>query len=315
MRRFNPKLVTDQLAQYATSRHGKLLAKGDTKVATCVSCHGVHGILPVSDARSSVYPTNVAKTCAHCHADATHMAGYKIPTDQFAKYQRSIHGELLLVKRDLSAPTCNNCHGNHGAYPPGADSVAAVCGQCHPTNKDLFVASPHKAAFARRGLPECVACHGNHEVRRTSDDMLGVGEVAVCIGCHAADSNGYQAAARMRTTVDGLRETIATATAGVSSAAVVGMEVSEAEFALQDAREVLVHTRTAVHAFDPAALEKVASAGTEKASTAGKTAAAALVELGDRRWMAIIPLGMIAIVGVLLYRKIRTLDDDRPPAA
>src|SRR6266571_2425946 len=35
MRQFNPSLRTDQLSQYKTSVHGKLLAKGDGKVAVC----------------------------------------------------------------------------------------------------------------------------------------------------------------------------------------------------------------------------------------------------------------------------------------
>ena len=41
-----------------------------------------------------------------------------------------------------------------------------------------------------------------------------------------------------------------------------------------------------------------------------RTAQAALVELADRRRLAIIPLAMIAIVAGLLYWKIRTLGGD-----
>jgi Cytochrome c3 len=49
MRQYNPSLHTDQLSQYKTSVHGKLFAEGDTKVAVCVDCHGVHGLRPASD--------------------------------------------------------------------------------------------------------------------------------------------------------------------------------------------------------------------------------------------------------------------------
>jgi predicted CXXCH cytochrome family protein len=314
MRRFDPQLPTDQLAQYRTSVHGRRLAEGDTQVATCVSCHGVHGILEPGDARGPVFPSNLAQTCARCHADPSRMAAYGLRTDQLAKYQRSVHGHLLLIERDLSAPTCNDCHGNHGAYPPGADSVASVCGQCHVINKELFLASPHQAAFARLGLPECVTCHGNHEVSRTSDEMLGVGAVAVCVGCHPPESKGYEGARRMRADVDRLRVALKDAEQTLARAAAAGMEVSEPEFALQGARESLVQTRNQVHAFDPAALEKVASAGTETAAAAGRAGQAALVEFANRRWMALIPLGAIALVGVLLYRKIRALQEEDPPS-
>ncbi len=312
MRRFNPNLPTDQLAQYWTSRHGQRLAAGDAKVATCVSCHGVHGILSPGNAGSPVHPTRVAETCARCHADASYMAGYDIPTDQFAKYKRSVHGQMLLVQLDTSAPTCNDCHGNHGAFPPGATSVDAVCGQCHPVNRDFFVASPHKAAFDRQGLPECVVCHGNHEVLRATDDMLGTGEGSVCIRCHAPDSKGYAAADQMRSAVARLRGAIDGAQQAVVRANAAGMEVSEAEFTLQEAREALVQTRNQVHTVDPASLEKVAGPGVDTATVVERTANGALVELANRRWLAIIPLAIIAIVSGLLYRKIRALDAEEP---
>ena len=49
MRQYNPSLRTDQLAQYKTSVHGQRLAHGDTKVAVCIDCHGVHGLRPASE--------------------------------------------------------------------------------------------------------------------------------------------------------------------------------------------------------------------------------------------------------------------------
>ena len=313
MRRYDPQLSTDQLAEFRTSVHGRRLAAGDTKVATCVSCHGVHGILPASDARSPVHPTNVPTMCARCHSDPAHMAGYAIPTEQLLQYQRSVHGHLLLVQRDVAAPACNDCHGNHGAFPPGADSVAMVCGQCHPVNKDLFLSSPHRSAFQRLGLAECVACHGNHEVLRPTDDMLGTGPTAVCIGCHAPDSNGYRAAAEMRSAVGALSGAIAAAEEALGRATTAGMEVSEQEFALQETREALVKTRNEVHAFDLAALQELARPATEKAQGVERTARVALDEFAARRRLAIIPLGVIAVVGVLLYAKIRSLDRKLPP--
>ena len=69
MKRYNPALRIDQQAEYLTSVHGKLLSKGDQTVATCVSCHGNHGIRPVNHPLSRVYPQNVARTCGKCHAD------------------------------------------------------------------------------------------------------------------------------------------------------------------------------------------------------------------------------------------------------
>lgn len=308
IRQFNPSLHTDQLADYQASIHGRRLAEGDTKVATCVSCHGVHGILPVSDTRSPVYPTNVAKMCSRCHADPMYMADYKIPTDQFVQYQRSVHAEALLLKHDLSAPTCNNCHGNHGAYPPGAESVAAACGQCHSINRQLFVASPHHAAYIRLGLAECAICHGNHQINRTNDEMLGTGDVAVCITCHGQGSAAYEAAADMRAAVDRLTGAIGEAERVIHEAAAAGMEVTHAELSLRKAQEALVRARNEVHAANADTVERVADTGIEVARHAQQAGTEALRQLRARRWGALLPLVLLVLIAILVYRKIRDLE-------
>lgn len=219
MKRFRPELRVDQEQEYWTSRHGKALKAGDTKVATCVDCHGVHGIRSVDDGRSPVFSKNVAETCSKCHSDPSHMEGYRlddgrpIPTDQFALWQQSVHGRAMLDREDLSAPTCNDCHGNHGAVPPGIESISFVCGQCHGREAELFRASSKEAGFRRHeeflsamdgadcttchempdafaqlgsvhSLTECTTCHGNHGVLRPTVAMLGPLPETPCDFCH-----------------------------------------------------------------------------------------------------------------------------------
>ena len=69
MQGFKPKPIVDQYAQYLTSTHGKQMAKGETRVATCSDCHGAHGIRAGGDAKSPVAPANVTAPCARCHSD------------------------------------------------------------------------------------------------------------------------------------------------------------------------------------------------------------------------------------------------------
>jgi hypothetical protein len=223
MKRYKPELRVDQLQEYKTSQHGKLLAQGDVKVATCVDCHGVHGILAPSNPDSPVYPTHVAETCANCHADAQHMSGYKLadgsplPTNQFAQWKRSVHAAALLDKGDFSAPTCNDCHGNHGATPPGVESVAFVCGQCHGREADLFRKSPKHAGFQDHNdyladgstcadchedsepqskvteihqFTECTTCHGNHAIVSPRITMLAPLPEVPCAFCHEPGPGG-----------------------------------------------------------------------------------------------------------------------------
>lgn len=172
MKRFNPQARIDQLAEYRTSVHGQLNAKGDPVPATCVDCHGIHGIRPVSSPQSPAYPTNVPKTCARCHSDSTRMAPYKIATNQYDNYRLSVHATALLEQGDLAAPACNDCHGNHGAAPPEVKSVAHVCGQCHGREAVLFEGSSHKAIFEQRKAPDCIVCHGNHRIGHPTPELF-----------------------------------------------------------------------------------------------------------------------------------------------
>jgi hypothetical protein len=305
MRTFNPQARVDQYSEYLTSVHGKRNQAGDPKVATCTDCHSVHGIRPVSDPNSPVYPTNVAATCGHCHADSQRMAGYGIPMDQMAQYDKSVHGQALIKDRDLSAPTCNDCHGNHGAAPPGVDSVANVCGQCHAGQSDLFNQSPHRAAFARAGFPACESCHGNHEIQRTSDAMLGVEPPATCLLCHDKGSAGYDVAAAMKAGIVGLRGNLDAAQQVLGRAERAGMEVGRPLYDLTEGRDRLVRARVEVHRFNLTVLTKTLEEGNRIAAGAKQSGEQALAELAYRRKGLAISAVILMSMIVMLVLKIR----------
>jgi predicted CXXCH cytochrome family protein len=308
MRKFDPSFPTNQRERFHTSVHGKRLAEGDEKVATCTSCHGVHGIRSGRQADSPVYPANIPATCGGCHSNSVHMAGYEIPTDQEAEYRRSVHGQLLLQRRDLSAPACNTCHDNHGASPPGVTSIAQVCGQCHVNNMDLFVASPHKPAFDALDLPECVVCHGDHGVQRISDEALGVEAGAICVRCHQSGSDGWTAAKQMRETIDELKGRMAIADALLTKAESAGMEVSDARYEFQEVASLLIQARTGAHRASAEYVEEVAAPGIELAGKTEKIALAALAEATARRRHLFFPLAVIAVTILLLALKLRSLE-------
>lgn len=297
MRQYNPSLRTDQLAQYKTSVHGKLLAQGDLKVAVCTDCHGVHGLRPASDTRSKVHPLNVAQTCSRCHADAAYMKGHAIPTDQFAKYSKSVHFDALTVRGDLSAPTCTTCHGNHGAAPPGVGTVQNVCSTCHVFQAQLFERSPHKAAFRSAGLPGCVACHSNHGVLHPSDALLGTGPQSVCTNCHSSGDPGYQAAEETHKKLTALDGAIRDADALLALAESSGMEISEARTEQDQARDALTKARVSVHHFKTDAVDEDVQTGM-KIAVKTKLAGEGALKERDYRRMGL-GFSLLAIVAVL----------------
>jgi hypothetical protein len=275
MKKSNPGLRVDQFQQYKTSVHGIKWAKGDAKVAVCTDCHGIHDIRAPSDLRSKVHPTNIATTCSHCHADAEYMKPYGIATDQFANYQKSVHHEAMMVRGDMSAPTCTTCHGNHGAAPPGVADVTHVCSNCHVFQAQLFDSSPHKQAFANMNLPGCVTCHSNHLIKHPTDEMIGTGPRAVCVQCHSGGDPGYRLASEMSARLTELAKALTASDAILGHAERQGMEVSQAQQQEAQARDALLKARVTIHSFNDEQLKKDTDAGlkiTRQTTAAGEKA-------------------------------------------
>jgi predicted CXXCH cytochrome family protein len=303
--KFRPRQRVDQLAQYQTSVHGKRLAAGDEAVATCIDCHSVHDIRETRDPQSPTYPTRLPQTCARCHADAGHMAKYKIGTAQFADYKTSVHWEALSKGNDLSAPNCATCHGNHGATPPQVGSIAEVCGTCHVVFQELFSKSPHQAAFAELGA--CVVCHSNHAVKRPSDALLA-GPDAICSQCHDESSAGGKTAMEMSSLLKSLSDSVQRSDAILERSRSYGMEVSEALLRQGEAKENLVKARVAVHAFRADAVRTPVTAGLAVTTETWKAGEAALRERDYRRLGLSFSLGFILITLGGLWLTIRRIE-------
>jgi len=308
MKRFNPHLRVDQLSEYRTSVHGKKNAEGDPRPAICVDCHGVHGIRAVSDPRSSVYPTNLAPTCARCHASADVMKPYNLATNQYESYRTSVHAKALHDKGDLSAPTCNDCHGSHGAVPPGVGAVANVCGSCHGREATLFRETEAKKKMDLSLCIQCMVCHDNHAVQPPKPEMLGVGPQSTCTGCHSPGDPEYQMAADMANAAATLRERLATAKDTLDRAERAGMEVSADRFALQEGQNKLVEVRVLTHSFDRERFLAAAGEGTAVADGGIAAGRRAFRELRNRRLGLGVSLLVILAVITGLYLKLRQIE-------
>ncbi len=328
MRHYQPSPRTDQLREYWTSGHGiALKTKGDTKVATCISCHGKphgsaadrveHGILAIDNLASPVYRTRVAKTCAHCHADANLMAGYEfhghpLGHEQYAHWRESVHGRALMDNGDLSAPTCNNCHGNHGAVPPTVTSVANACGTCHGRIAELFNGTKMKHRFEEEKLPGCATCHTAHQIQHPTEKMVGMQAGTFCVRCHkngryGATLAGATAAREIRQGLDELKRRIALAQTTLARAGDLGMEVSQPEFELHKAVSSLTNARTLVHSFAVTPVAAALAQGEKVTTDVQGKAEKALREHRFRRvWLAASLVPILVVIGMLLLY-IRTL--------
>jgi hypothetical protein len=241
-------LLTNQYDLYRIGVHGqRLFAKGDTNVAVCTDCHPIHAMMKTSDPRSSVYATNVPKTCAKCHSDEKLMKPYEIPIDQYEKFADSVHGEALLKRRlTRGVPNCATCHGNHGVAPPGVRDVSKICGQCHPNERDYFNQSPHREAVDKGKMTECDSCHNHHDIAQATlqlfDTSCGKNR------CHEKNSDEFKLGQEIKALIIKANKALDNTRQVVQNAENRAVYTIQYEFTIDEAytniQQVLSHTHT-----------------------------------------------------------------------
>jgi len=184
------------LTDYDKSVHGAALLSGNGKAANCVNCHGSHEMQKSLNPISQTNKTHIPDVCGNCHPQIAQ------------EYKSSIHGTAVL-KGNVEAPSCTNCHGEHNimkAHDPKSPVAPAnvssrVCTPCHSSMKlsekygiaanrsQTFNLSYHGLA-ARGGSAEvanCASCHGIHNIKPSSDPASTVNKanlVKTCGKCH-----------------------------------------------------------------------------------------------------------------------------------
>ena len=165
--------------------------------------------------------------------------GYTLPDGiaaadhQLADYQKSVHYAALTKGNDLSAPTCNDCHGNHGAAPPGVGGR-----QCLRHLSRGVRAEVRDQRARGRFRQGCVECHSNHAVLKPSDADAGRRRhrpsARPCHSGATTSRQGAAAAASMRGDIERLKTGIdAVGGALLARLRNAGIEVSDQQLALR----------------------------------------------------------------------------------
>ncbi|MCI0342497.1 MAG: hypothetical protein L0216_15380, partial [Planctomycetales bacterium] len=192
------------------------------------------------------------------------------------------------------------CHGNHGAVPPGVETVGAVCGKCHAVEREHFERGPHAAPAGRGEMEPCVACHGNHRIVPAGDATYGA-----CARCHEEGTKGAAVAAEVRGILADARGRLARVVSDVAEAERQGLDPDRERGLLEEARTDLLRLRPAQHALDPAEIRGIASRVAATAEGIGASLAEAR-EARTRRRLALLPVGAFLVLmsaGVALKRR------------
>ncbi len=189
--------ISDPLSAYNKSVHGiALMSEENFDAATCISCHGLHGIRSMNDPQSPIHWQNVSETCGACHGE------------EYEQYAESVHGKAV-AKGVRDAPVCTDCHGEHQVQSPADPQspihplrVSAItCERCHsseliverygiaPSRVATFEESYHGLAIKGGSLAaaNCASCHGIHNILASSDPnsmIFPANLKTTCGSCH-----------------------------------------------------------------------------------------------------------------------------------
>jgi hypothetical protein len=130
---------------------------------------------------------NPNEACLMCHADASAKAssGKSIAVDAKV-FAGSVHGQMQFK--------CTDCHTDVSTekLPHATKLKPANCGSCHDAAVKEYEATAH--AKARNGgnmvAATCSDCHGNHDIRKSSDEKSRTFYTNVegtCAACHGND--------------------------------------------------------------------------------------------------------------------------------
>lgn len=191
------------IRQYEKSIHFRAIEKsGLTLSASCVDCHGGHGIRAAGEARSSVSRESIIQTCGRCHVG--------IRRD----YLEGVHGKDY-VKGITDVPVCTDCHSEHAILSAqDAESkvyvtrVAELCARCHdnltiarqynmsPSRLKSYSDTYHGTAlkYGETRVANCSSCHGVHDIRAASDPQSSINPTRLpvtCGRCHAGAGKNF----------------------------------------------------------------------------------------------------------------------------
>jgi predicted CXXCH cytochrome family protein len=134
--------------RYATSVHGRDVARDITDVPTCVDCHRTHDI---GGPHQAGWKTSTPEICGRCHSDPERMKKYGLSTAVLKTYASDFHGKTAALHKGSGGDEqsfvalCTDCHGVHdivrardGNSQVIQANLANTCRKCHPNASNTF---------------------------------------------------------------------------------------------------------------------------------------------------------------------------------
>lgn len=167
------------------SKHSLVIDEEDLRSSVhsklrCADCHfgfssKEHPDRDFKDKRNFTIVTS--ETCRRCHFD------------KYTKTLESIHFNILL-KGNLSAPVCVDCHGAHAINSGRKEKIQSArrCETCHESIYRTYALSVHGKSLLstnNQDVPVCSDCHRAHDITdpKMADFRNNIPQM--CSNCHA----------------------------------------------------------------------------------------------------------------------------------
>lgn len=179
-------VVVENIDAYKKSFHARTNQDDPTRPnASCDDCHSSHSFsVPAKDSpQYAELRLGIPETCGKsCHEESL---------ETFAE---SVHGRLVLEKRDVKGAVCSDCHTSHSvgntSAAPFKLAITADCGNCHEENFKSYKSTYH-GQINTLGYPytaKCYDCHGSHGILEIKDPLSKVHpdqRMKTCKECHS----------------------------------------------------------------------------------------------------------------------------------
>ena len=168
-------LLTIDKAGFEASIHGK-------EQVACTDCHADINGFPHPD-----YSKDGLREFNYSLYQATQTACQSCHEQEALNAMSGVHQQTLEAGNH-NAAMCADCHNPHYAESAaGREEVPDVCARCHSDIAATYKESVHGAALIGEGnpdVPNCIVCHGNHNITdpRTAEFRNNI--PLLCARCH-----------------------------------------------------------------------------------------------------------------------------------
>jgi len=168
-------LLTIDKAAFEESVHGK-------EQVACADCHADMDGFPHPD-----YAKDGLREFNYSLYKATQSACQSCHEEEASNAMSGVH-ELTLETGNHNAAMCADCHNPHYAESAaGREEVPDVCARCHSDIAATYKESVHGAALLDENnpdVPNCIICHGNHNITDPRTVEFRNNIPLLCARCH-----------------------------------------------------------------------------------------------------------------------------------